>query len=99
QRPHASSSTRPAHKKPHTPIRFAEQVLVPVIYRRETLCNYRIDLVVADAVVVEVKAVKELLPIHEAQLMSYLKASRKRIGLLINFNVRLIKHGLRRFVR
>jgi GxxExxY protein len=78
---------------------FAEQVLVPVKYRGETLCHYRMDLIVADVVLVEVKAVKELLPIHQAQLMAYLKATAKRVGLLVNFNVKLIKHGIRRFVR
>ncbi len=58
--------------------------------------GYRVDLLVEDAVIVEVKAVEKLLPVHEAQLLSYLKLSRKRVGLLINFNVAHLKKGIRR---
>jgi len=61
-------------------------------------CGYRLDLIVEDRVVVEVKAVEKLLPIHEAQLLTYLKLSGMRVGLLINFNVEILKHGLRRRV-
>ena len=58
--------------------------------------GYRIDLLVNDLVIVELKAVTELAPIHQAQLTTYLKLSRKTLGLLINFNVPLIKNGIRR---
>lgn len=58
--------------------------------------GYRIDLLVDDAVVIELKAVTELAPIHHAQLLTYLKLSRKSLGLLINFNVPLLKDGIRR---
>lgn len=58
--------------------------------------GYRIDLLVNDLVLVELKAVSELAPIHHAQLLTYLKLSRKSLGLLINFNVPLIKNGIRR---
>jgi GxxExxY protein len=58
--------------------------------------GYRIDLLVNDAVVIELKAVTELAPIHHAQLLTYLKLSRKSLGLLINFNVPLLKDGIRR---
>ncbi|PWT84757.1 MAG: GxxExxY protein [Blastocatellia bacterium] len=58
--------------------------------------GYRIDLLVEDAVVVEIKAVQSVLPIHEAQLLSYLRLSRKRVGLLINFNVARLRQGIRR---
>ena len=59
-------------------------------------CRYRLDLLVQDSVVVEVKAVERLDKIHEAQLLSYPKLSRRKIGLLINFNVRYLKDGIRR---
>ena len=58
--------------------------------------GYRIDLLVNDQVIIELKAVTELAPIHQAQLTTYLKLSRKSLGLLINFNVPLIKNGIRR---
>jgi GxxExxY protein len=72
---------------------------LPVTYRGVTVdCGYRIDLLVESAVVVELKAVERLEPIHEAQLLSYLKLSECKVGLLINFNVRMLKDGLRRMV-
>jgi len=58
--------------------------------------GYRVDLLVADAVIVELKSVQAILPVHEAQLMAYLRLSRKRVGLLINFNVANLKEGIRR---
>ena len=61
-------------------------------------CDYRIDLLVEGLVVVELKAVEKLEPIHEAQLLSYLKLSGCRVGLLINFNVKMLKQGIRRMV-
>ena len=75
------------------------QVTVPVRYKNASLdCDYRVDLVVNDRVVVELKAVETVHPIHEAQLMTYLRLSGKRVGLLINFNVRLLKDGITRRV-
>jgi GxxExxY protein len=75
------------------------QKALPVTYRGAKLdCGYRIDLLVAESVVVELKAVEKLEPIHEAQLLSYLKLSGCRVGLLINFNVRMLKQGIRRMV-
>ena len=80
-------------------IRFERQVALPVEYKGERLdCGYRIDLVVADEVVVEIKAVECLLPVHDAQLLTYLRLSRHPVGLLINFNVPVLKQGLRRLV-
>ena len=61
-------------------------------------CGYRLDLVVADQVVVEIKAVERLLPIHEAQLLTYLKLGGWKVGLLVNFNVPVLKQGIRRRV-
>ena len=60
--------------------------------------GYRIDLLVEDKVIVELKVIEELTPVHEAQILSYLRFSECRIGLLINFNLKLLKHGLRCFV-
>lgn len=75
------------------------QVPLPVVFdgARADLA-YRVDLLVDDAVVVELKAVAKLLPIHEAQLLSYLKLSGHRVGLLINFHVLHLKDGIRRLV-
>jgi len=72
---------------------------LPLIYKSVQLdCGYRLDLLVNDAVIVEIKAVDELAPIHEAQLLSYLRLSGCKVGLLINFNVKLLKHGIKRLV-
>jgi GxxExxY protein len=72
---------------------------LPVVYKgRETGGKYRIDLVVADEVVVELKAVERLLSVHEAQLLTYLRLTGKRVGLLINFNVSVLHRGIVRRV-
>ena len=76
-----------------------KQVELPVIYETVKIdVGYRLDLLVEAAVIIELKAVKELLPIHEAQLLSYLKLSNKRLGLLINFKVVRLKDGIKRIV-
>ena len=78
-------------------IPFERQKPLPVEYKGTKLeCGYRLDLLVADKVVVEVKAVDALLPIHEAQLLTYLKLGGWEIGLLINFNVEVLRDGIRR---
>jgi GxxExxY protein len=75
------------------------QQVLPLAYKGINLdAGYRLDLVVEDLVVVEVKAVDALTRLHEAQVLTYLKLSGYRLGLLINFNVELLKHGLRRLV-
>lgn len=80
-------------------IPFERQKLLPVIYKGELLdVGYRIDILVADLVVVEIKSVEALLPIHEAQLLTYMKLGGWQVGLLINFNVTLLKNGIRRRV-
>jgi GxxExxY protein len=72
-------------------------VLLPVVYEGETIdVGYRMDLLVDEQVVVELKSVDKVLPIHEAQLITYLKLSNKKIGLLINFNVLHLKDGITR---
>lgn len=75
------------------------QLPLPVIYRGVKLdVGYRIDLLVDDAVVVEIKSVDAICPVHHAQLITYLKLSGKSLGLLINFNVVHLKDGIKRFV-
>ena len=74
------------------------QKSVPVIYKEIKLdCGYRIDLLVENAVVVELKTVEAFNPVHEAQILTYMKFSKKSIGLLINFNVTLLKNGIKRY--
>ena len=65
---------------------------------RKMDCGYRLDLVVEDEIIVEIKAVEKLLPIHEAQLRSYLRLAHKKVGLLMNFHVPILKDGLKRIV-
>jgi GxxExxY protein len=80
-------------------IPFERQVLIPVEYKGVKLdCGYRADIVVDSTILLEIKAIDALLPIHDAQLLSYLKLGGWKIGLLINFNVELLKNGLRRRV-
>ena len=80
-------------------LKVDEQVPLPLLYKEVKLdCGYRIDLIVEDAVIVEIKAVEHLAPIHEAQLLSYLRLTHKTVGLLINFHSRVLKEGLKRIV-
>jgi GxxExxY protein len=78
---------------------FQRQLALPVSYDGILIeAGLRLDLVVADCVVAEFKAVETLLPVHEAQLLTYLKLTGKRLGFIINFNVPLLKHGIKRVV-
>lgn len=78
-------------------IQFERQRPLPVQYKGTKLdCGYRIDLLVVGTVVVEIKAVEMIAPIHEAQLLTYLKLGHWKLGLLINFNVPILKNGIRR---
>ena len=78
-------------------LKIEPQKSMPVFYKDVYLdCGYRVDVVVEDRVIVEIKSVTSLAPIHEAQLLSYLRLSDCKIGLLINFNVRILKEGIRR---
>ena len=80
-------------------IHFERQVAIPVEYKGVKLdCGYRADLIVTDMILVEIKAVDQLAPIHNAQLLSYLKLTGLKVGLLINFNERMLTHGIRRKV-
>ena len=76
-----------------------QQVALPLVYEGNRLdAGYRIDLVVANLVIVEIKSVDALAPIHDAQILTYLKLSGMRVGLLLNFNVVLFKQGIKRFI-
>jgi GxxExxY protein len=78
-------------------LQFQRQLAAPILYKGIKLdCGYRIDSLVEDAVVVEIKSMEAPLPVHCAQLLTYLKVCRKSIGLLINFNVPILVHGLKR---
>ncbi len=83
----------------HRGCRVKSQVSLPLYYKGEKLeKEFRIDLLIEDEIIVELKAVEELLPIHEVQLVTYLKLADKRLGLLINFNVPVLVDGVRRKV-
>ncbi len=78
---------------------FRRQVPLPVTYKSVRLdCGYRMDVVVEDRLVLELKTVERLLPVHEAQLLTYLKLSGLRTGLLMNFNTPVLKDGIKRMV-
>ena len=80
-------------------LRIERQVELPLCYKEIRLdCGYRLDLLVNGVVIVEVKAVNAIPPVHHAQLTSYLKLSGRKVGLLINFNVMLLKDGIQRVV-
>ena len=80
-------------------LKLEEQKPLPVIYKDVKLdCGYRLDLVVENEIIIEIKAVEKLLPIHEAQLLSYLRLANKKVGLLMNFHVAVLKNGLKRIV-
>ncbi|HMU34010.1 MAG TPA: GxxExxY protein [Pyrinomonadaceae bacterium] len=88
-----------AHELVKEGLKVKTQVALPVVYDGLRLdAGYRIDMLVEDAVIVELKSIESLHPIHEAQVISYLKLSGKKIGLLINFNVKLLKGGIKRLV-
>ncbi len=80
-------------------LKYSRQLELPVKYKGILLdCGYRIDLLVEDRLIIELKAVERLLPIHEAQLLTYMKLSGIQKGLLMNFNVSVLKDGVKRFV-
>jgi GxxExxY protein len=80
-------------------IPFQRQTPLPVFYKGISLdCAYQMDVLVDDKVILELKSVERFAPIHEAQLLTYLKVSGKRVGLLINFNVAVLKDGIKRMV-
>ena len=79
--------------------KIEQQKPLPMIYKEIKLdAGYRLDFLVEDKVIVEIKSSDGIAPIHDAQILSYLKLSGCKVGLLINFNVKLVKHGIKRFV-
>ncbi len=88
-----------AHEITEHGLRVESQKPLPVIYKSVHLdCCYRLDLLVENVVIVEIKSVDSLLPIHTSQLLSYLKLANLEVGLLINFNTELLRNGIRRIV-
>ena len=88
-----------AHELRKRGLKVLTQVGLPVVYDGVELdVGYRLDLLVEDSVIVELKSVDAVTPIHHAQIITYLKLSNRHLGLLINFNVELLKHGIKRFV-
>ncbi len=88
-----------AHEIAKSGLKVQKQIDVPIRYDNSELdCGFRIDLLIDDEVIVELKAVEKVLPLHEAQLMTYLKLANKRVGLLINFNVVKLTNGITRRV-
>ena len=80
-------------------LKVESQVSIPLIYRNVELSkDFRIDILVENEIILELKSVDTILPVHKAQIISYLKLANKRLGFLINFNVPLIKEGINRFV-
>jgi GxxExxY protein len=87
------------HELSQRGIPFERQKPIPVIYKGVKLdCGYRLDLLVADRVILELKSVETLAPIHDSIMITYLKLSEHRIGLLMNFNVQILKEGIKRLV-
>ena len=78
---------------------YAREVSVPALYKGRLLGSYRLDFIVEDSLVVEVKSVERMNAIFETQVITYLGLTRKRVGLLINFNPRLLKDGVQRIIR
>ena len=88
-----------AHELSQSGIGFKLQWPLPVEYKGIKLdCGYRVDLFVDDELIVELKSVDKITGIHKAQLLTYMKLSRVKVGLLINFNVEILKNGIKRFV-
>lgn len=80
-------------------LKFKRQMMVPVVYKGVNLeCGHRLDLLVEDTVVVELKAVERILPVHEAQLLTYLRMLHKPVGFIFNFNVPVLRNGIVRRV-
>jgi GxxExxY protein len=87
------------HELPSREIGFVAEHLIPLVYKGLAIdAVYRVDLIVEDVVVVELKAVRQLMPLHEAQVLTYMKLTGHSVGLLINFNVSRLVNGVRRLM-
>ncbi len=88
-----------SHELRSSAIPFVRQHPIPVVYKGVALdCGFRADLIVEDQLILELKSVAEITAIHQAQILTYLRLSRRSLGLLINFNVPILKDGIRRVV-
>ena len=88
-----------AHELTQADIPFKLQCSLPVKYKDITIsCGYRLDLLIDDSLIIELKTIERFLPIHQAQLLTYMKLSGISTGLLINFNVTILKNGIKRLV-
>lgn len=88
-----------AYELGHAGIAYRRQVALPITYKGVRLdCGYRMDMVIERDLIVEIKAVEQITPLHEAQILTYLRLSRIHVGLLLNFNAVALRNGLRRFV-
>ena len=80
-------------------LKIKRQSATPVVYKDIKLeCGYRIDILVENQIIIELKVVDAISPVHEAQILTYMKFANKKIGLLINFNVTVLKNGIRRYI-
>ena len=79
-------------------LNFVRQPVFPVVYKGQAIGEYRLDLIVQDAVIIEIKSVERFDPIFEAQVLTYLRVTGKKLGLLMNFNSRLLRDGIKRYV-
>lgn len=79
-------------------INYKDQLIIPIIYKGKKLGEHRINILVEDEIIVELKAVSNIEPVFEAQLLSYLRLTGKKVGLLINFNVPVLRNGVKRMV-
>jgi GxxExxY protein len=82
----------------HRNISYARQVAIPICYRSRPIGQYQLDLMIAGQLVVELKAVSQILPVHVAQVIAYLKAARQPLALLLNFQVPLMQAGIKRVI-
>lgn len=79
-------------------LKYEKQKVIPVLYKGKQIGEHRVDLIVEDRVIVEIKSVERFDPVFEAQILTYMKLTNKKVGLLINFNSRLLKDGINRFI-
>ena len=88
-----------AHELTLRQVQYRKQVALPLVYKGLPVdCSYRLDFLVEEKVVLEIKAIETILPVHQAQVLTYIKLGDWRLGLLINFHVPLLKHGIYRLV-
>lgn len=88
-----------AHELAEANVSFKVQKALPVVYKGVNIdCGYRVDVLIENKLIVELKSVEKMLAVHEAQLLTYMKLSEIKLGLLINFNSKILKDGLKRFV-